>query len=380
MKRMKRKKQSPAHRLCVQATKAKQKGALDKARELYGKALKIDPFHVPTYYERSDLPGLEISDADLARMESIFSRTGSHRDRMIMGFALARAYDRRGEYALAFERLQVANSLKRQTIDYDPMTIRNDVMRIMETFTEFEFSGSEGMGHDSRRPIFILGMPRSGTTLVEQIISSHPDVSAGGELYALDRAVKAAFSRVNMAAPMGRKLAGLDRETRLRCADSYLGMLPGRTRHTTDKMPANFLHVGWICLLFNHARIIHVKRNRMATIFSCYQQYFAHGNPYAYDLRELGEYYDSYDLLTRYWEILFSNRIHHVNYEDLVLHQKEETGKLLDFCALDWNDDCLAFERNRRVVTTLSAGQVRQPIYTSSLDHWQNYADFLAMG
>ncbi|WP_457573753.1 tetratricopeptide repeat-containing sulfotransferase family protein [Desulfolithobacter sp.] len=376
-RKMKRKKHSPAYKLCLQATKAKQKGSFNKALTLYNRALKINPFHAVTYYERSDLPNLNVTDKELARMESIFSKTSNQQDKILIAFALARAYDKREQYEKAFDRLQVGNKLKRETVDYDPATIRKDIVRIMEVFTEFEFLNTENQGHDTRRPIFILGMPRSGTTLIEQIISSHPDVVAGGELYALNRAVAPAFSSVNMAAPMGKKLAGVNKDIRSRCVDNYLKMLPGKGRRVTDKMPSNFLHVGWICLLFNQAKIIHVKRNKMATIFSCYQQYFAHGNEYSYDLYELSEYYDSYDLLMQYWGVLFKDRIYHINYEDIVLNQEEETRKVIEYCGLEWNDACLSFEKNKRTVTTLSTGQVRQPIYKTSLNHWKNYASYI---
>ncbi|BCO08876.1 hypothetical protein GF1_12520 [Desulfolithobacter dissulfuricans] len=273
--------------------------------------------------------------------------------------------------------MQTGNELKRKTIEYNPSTIKKDIVRIMEVFSEFEFSGTESSGHETRKPIFIIGMPRSGTTLIEQIISSHPDVVAGGELYALNKAVIPAFSYVNMAAPMGKRLSAVNKNIRIRCAENYLKMLPGNRRRVTDKMPANFLHVGWICLLFKNAKIIHVNRNKMATIFSCYQQYFTNGNEYAYNLHELSEYYDSYYLLMQYWNILFKERILDINYEDIVLNQEDETRKIIEFCELEWNDACLSFEKNKRTVTTLSASQVRRPIYRSSLDHWKKYAQYL---
>lgn len=375
------KKETNAYKLCRKGTKLKQQGKFSEALKAYNGALKKDPFLAVAYYERSDLPSLIVTDGEIARMEKILAgESAPVQDRIACSFALARAFDKAGEYRKAFMALQTGNTLKRQTIQYDPNTIKNDVVILLEAFTEFEFSECQITGHESKAPIFILGMPRSGTTLVEQILSSHPLVQGGGELYTLDNVVKKLYPHVNMGAPRGQRLAGITPDLRRQSGAEYLNLVPslkGKQQYLTDKMPQNFLHVGWIRLLFEYAKIIHVMRNKQATVLSCYQQLFTSGHNYAYDLDELSQYYDSYELLMGYWEVLFHGRIHRLHYEDLVTNQEQETQKLLQHCDIPWDASCLNFHLNPRAVTTLSTTQVRQEVYRGAIDHWKNYQDFL---
>ena len=373
-----------ARRLCARATRLKEEGDFEKAAALYRQALAADPTDAVVYYERMDLPGLEVSGRELEQMQRL---AGDARpaERMLLAFALARHYDRAGDYETAFKYLQEANRLKRAQIDYDPQVIRRDVVMLTEAFTEEAFreraaDPAARSGHKSRRPIFIIGMPRSGTTLVEQVLAAHPQVVAGGELQVLDRVVQTLYPLVQMARPRHERLAAIDERQRVQAAANYLRQLPGASggkRRVTDKMLYNFFHVGWIFLLFADPRVILVKRDRMATLFSCYQNHFANGNEFSYDLAELDGYYQSFELLTTYWQALFPGEILELRYEALVTDTEAQVRRLLEYCELPWHEGCLAPHKNRGRVATLSTVQVRSPIHSDALDHWKHYAPLL---
>jgi tetratricopeptide (TPR) repeat protein len=372
---------SSAYELCKRGTDLKQKGNFAEALKSYNLALKINPSFAAAFYEKSDLPDMVVSDVDILGMEKIFNETQNVQDKIIISFALAKAYDGRGEYDKSFQLLTVGNKLKRQTVDYDPANIKKDVMLLLEVFTESEFIDNENLtSHSQVHPIFIVGMPRSGSTLVEQIISSHPEVYAGGELNALDKTVTSSYHLINMEAQRGKRLAGINKDIRKKLAADYLQNIPNIKKgqsSLTDKMPYNIFHIGWINLIFNNAKIIHVKREKLATIFSCYQQFFTKGHTYTYNLEELSGYYDSYTLLMEYWELLFSRKIYRIQYEDLITNQEEEIKRMIHYCGLKWDSSCLSFEKNRRTVTTASNTQVRRPIYRKALDHWKHYEKYL---
>ena len=237
------------------------------------------------------------------------------------------------------------------------------------------------LSHPSARPIFILGMPRSGTTLVEQILASHPDVYGAGELDDIGL--------------LGRELLKIDKHGKIvpdcladvtveqchQLAGRYLARLdeiaPGKV-HVTDKMPQNFLWVGVITLLFPNAKIIHCRRDPLDTCFSCYANDFATGHAYAYDLATLGKYYNEYWRLMHHWQTVLGIPMLDVSYETLVADQETMTQALLDYCNLDWDDRCLQFYANPRAVATLSYNQVRKPIYSHSVGKWRNYQSNLA--
>jgi hypothetical protein len=230
-------------------------------------------------------------------------------------------------------------------------------------------------------PVFVLGMPRSGTTLTEQIIASHPMVHGAGELPDLEAIIQRDVGATgrpfpyNVAALDGIKLAAWGRD--------YVAGLQRRApgaRRITDKMPANFLDIGLIYLMLPKAKIIHVSRNPMDTCLSCFMQLF--GNNYqehTYDLAELGRYYSDYARLMEHWRsVLPSGAFLDVRYEDVVRDTESQARRIIDFCGLDWHDDCLDFHRSRRSVRTRSVMQVREPIYKSSVERWRAYEKFLA--
>jgi hypothetical protein len=377
---MKSNKHAMLHSLCKRGAKLKQTGDFKGALELFNKALTIDPYCVGAYQGKVNLPGIELSDKEIQFMEKILSLDNQGPSTILILYALARVYDQKGQYRKSFVHLQKANDLKRRTLNYNPNVIKNDVVTLLELFTELETIKSEIPKDTGKTPIFIIGMPRSGTTLVEQIISSHPDVYAGGEMLAFSKASELLYPHTNMLAPRGKRLLGVTHKVKEAAKACYFQGLPKTNKnitHITDKMPYNFLNIAWIHMLFSNPILIHVKRNKMANLFSCYQQNFAKGSEWSYDIGELHIFYDSIDLLTQYWKVLFPGTIYNVEYESIVENQEEETRKLIDYCGLLWNDSCLAFEKNKRKVLTASVCQVRQPIYKGSLEHWKNYATYL---
>jgi hypothetical protein len=235
-----------------------------------------------------------------------------------------------------------------------------------------------GGGDSSRLPIFVLGMPRSGTTLTEQIIASHPQVHGAGELPYL---MEIARRDIGSGSVFPNNLHSLDRMKLTAMAAEYVTRLQRRApgmRHITDKMPSNFYAVGLIHLMLPNARIIHVKRNPVDTCLSCFTQPFSSEQNYTFDLAELGRYYVDYFRLMQHWrEVLPTGAFLDVQYEDIVADKEVQARRIIEYCGLEWNDACLDFHKNKRAVQTASAVQVRQPIYQSSVERWRKYERFL---
>jgi hypothetical protein len=234
-------------------------------------------------------------------------------------------------------------------------------------------------GNCSERPIFIVGMPRSGTSLVEQILSMYPGVAAAGELADIGLLASELQELIEKSDPVN-DITQLSREQCDAFAQRYFDLLSGRYPNAirvTDKMPQNFLYLGWIALLFPKARVIHCVRDPLDTCLSCYYQMFTGDHPYAYDLANLGAYYRQYQRLMLHWGEVLDIPIFEVCYEDFVRDPEELGQAMVDFCSLKWDKRCLEFYKSERSVATASFQQVRRPIYSSSMGRWQHYADHL---
>ena len=359
----------------------KRHGNTLEAQEFFRKARALSPTdgyihqtlaHTKKFTERDD--------ADLTRMEALLSRGDlKDQDRCRLHFALGKAYEDLADYDASFVHYEQGNALYRATFDYDIEAEARSFGDIRATFTRALFG--HGRGCDSRAPIFILGMPRSGSTLLEQMLAAHPLVHGAGELPLLGQIMQSLWARnVNPAGQAyPRGLASID-EAVLRDAGQYyahsvealLDKKPG-ARYVTDKMPHNFLYVGMIKLLLPNARIIHCRREPMDTCFSCYKHLFSGAHPYAYDLRELGSYYKLYEGLMAHWHEVLPGEILDVDYEAVVEDQEGQLARLLGFCGLPWDDACLAYHETGPVALTASSVQVRRPIYKDSLAYWRRY-------
>jgi len=305
--------------------------------------------------------------------------TTTNRVRQIVAhFNLGRLYDRRNEYEKAFAHFKAGNDLQPHGFDREKFSGFMDAL--IDTFDSGFMRAAPRATHGSRRPIFIVGMPRSGTSLVEQILSSHPQVWGGGELEDIKEIAFSISAAVSSPLSYPRSVRDLTVETCNQLAARYLDRLTrlsSDARYVTDKMPQNFLALGLITLLFPGARIIHCARDPMDTCLSCYFHDFIGYHPYVYQLDSLGFYYRQYRRLMHHWQEVLPDPILNVSYEALVEDQESSTRELLAFCDLPWDEECLRFYESNRVVHTSSYQQVRKPIYKSSLARWRHYEPYL---
>jgi hypothetical protein len=290
-------------------------------------------------------------------------------------------YDDVGRYDEAFKFFDVAN--KSTPGKYDPKLIENGYADLKKTYTPRFFEERAKDGLDSERPVFIVGMPRSGTTLTETIIGAHPKVHAAGELETVKRCEREMADLVFRDEGIhknARQLSWVGVEV---LAQRYLDAIDFKTRNAaaervTDKMPHNFQAVGFIALMFPKARIIHTRRNPFDTCLSIWQQNFNDAHSYARNLSDLGHHYAHYlDLMQHWREVLPPGRMLEIDYEDLVENQEEVSRKLIDFVGLPWDEACLRPQDVQRTVLTASVWQVRQPVYKRSAGRWKNYEQHL---
>jgi len=292
-------------------------------------------------------------------------------------FALGKCYDDIGEWAKAFEYFTAGCRLKRQRITYNSEEQIQFAHQLMKRFTQQTINNLKAFANPSAVPVFIVGMPRSGSTLVEQILSSHPEVYGAGELKYLNELIQWPVKKHQATVNYPENILHLTPEICRAITDKYLSYLhcfsPNALR-ITDKMPHNFIAIGLIHALLPNAKIIHVTRNPMDTCLSCYTKLFTQGQLYSYDLAELGQYYQCYELIMNHWRhILPPNTWLDIEYETMVNNLEVEAKRLVEYCDLAWDPACLTFYQSKRHVRTASFVQVRQPVYTSSVERWRRY-------
>jgi tetratricopeptide (TPR) repeat protein len=302
------------------------------------------------------------------------------RIRKNLHFTAADVLDKQKQYDSAFEHYKTGNDIA-NTYSYDGMSYISQIDKIINNFTPDYFSLSPRSDNIDSRPVFIIGMPRSGTSLTEQILAAHPCVYGAGEMDVLDKIAKDMFNNTTNFTDSRSSLPILDSDALNTNAARYLKhieSLSSRAKIITDKMPHNFFHLGIIQLLFPSARIIHITRDPLDNGLSIYLQNFSHGHTYSNDLFNIGTHYYHYLRLMEHWRKVLSLPILEISYEQLVNNQKELTQKLLDFCNLEWCDDCLEFYKQKRNVYTSSYHQVRQPMYKHSIGRWRNYENHIS--
>lgn len=289
-------------------------------------------------------------------------------------FALGKLHDTLGAYDQAFESYRSGNRLKRAT--FDTARHREAVNRVIRVYSTAFMANAPRSSNDSALPVFIVGMPRSGTTLVEQILASHPDVTGAGELQVLPRIAMeiARFTRSSSDYP--ECMADIQRSTLDQLSEQYISVLrsagPKATR-VTDKLPGNWWNLGLIELFFPRARIVHVTRDPLDACLSCYFQNFAVGHEYSFDLSHLGSFFLDYQRLMRHWKSVLHLPTLTVSYEALVTEPEAIARQLLQFCCLDWDERCIRPDQAEREIATASYDQVRRPVYTTSIGRWKNY-------
>jgi tetratricopeptide (TPR) repeat protein len=364
-----------------------QLGRLPEAIACCHESLRLAPDGVLAYVHLGELAVqrlYQFTDEEVRRMESLATAhdlgrvpEGGHRlsDDNASGlhFMLAELCDRNSEYDRAFSHYRRANDLKAQVLRqknlaFDREGHRRLIDDLIATFDRRFFERVRSFGLATEVPVFVVGMPRTGSTLVAQVLSSHPQVVGAGERRELGDILTG-------AAPYPALMSRLDRFAARALAEGYvsrLSRLGPEAARIVDKMPHNYLHLGSICALFPNARIIHCCRDVMDVCLSCYFQNFTWVN-YATSLEDLGFYYRQYERLMRHWREVLPLPVYEVEYEQLVREQERVSRGLIAFCGLDWSDRCLAFHENRRAVQTASKMQVRRPLYTSSVARWKRY-------
>ncbi|MGJ4947190.1 sulfotransferase [Bradyrhizobium sp. HKCCYLS20291] len=356
-------------------------GRLDEAARAYESALAVNPRSIGTHLNYSVVKPFVIDDPRWAPLQELAanSETLTEDARIALHFTLGRAFAdiKDGERSLL--HLNAGNGLERRRINYDENQTLRQIERIRAVFSKDLLQARAGHGDPSEAPVFVIGMPRSGTSLVEQTLASHPAVHGAGEVNYFAAAVANFTDPARGDYPeMLAKLSDADIMTLARSYLDRFSSLPADTRRVVDKMPSNFLFAGLIHLALPNARIIHVRRNPIDTCLSCYTQLFAEPQPFAYDLAELGRYYRAYDALMSHWRtVLPEGVLLEVTYEDMVRDFEAHARKIVAHCGLAWDDACLSFHDNDRPVNTASLVQVRKPLFSGSVGRWRMYGDRL---
>jgi len=351
-------------------------GNFEEAEASYRQILAIKPDYTEAYLYLANLRKFSEDGNDIITMEKMYALPGqSDEQRMHLAFALGKSLEDLGQYERAFGFFTEGNAIKRRGYDYSIHDQENFFKRLEGAFDNSVFATHQQTGCNDDTPIFIIGMPRSGTTLVEQILASHPQVYGAGELEYLTQIVSSSYDHVNDC-NFPESIQHVDDAFFLRSGVEYIQAIRKHSPDIpfiTDKMPINFMYVGLIKLMLPKAKVIHCRRDPVDTCLSIFKNYFIGKHEYSHDLIELGRYYGFYSALMEHWHKVVPGFIHDVQYEEMVANQTTQTKSLLEYCGLEWNDDCLEFHKTDRLVKTASLEQVRRPIYKDSIQSWRRY-------
>ncbi|MBL8267758.1 tetratricopeptide repeat-containing sulfotransferase family protein [Steroidobacter sp.] len=355
-----------------------QKGQFSEAAAHYRRVLQLNPNHAKALANLLAIRSLDPDAEVLARAQTL-ARDASvgDQDRIVLHHGLGKYFDHRQEYDIAFGHFDAANSLQRQKRRaFDIAETIAYVDELIETFSADYFAATAGGGDPSQRPIFIVGMPRSGTTLTEQILAAHPDVFAAGELQGIPAIARTLHPNYPAA------VATLPASARTDLARTYLAKLeelaPAGARRVTDKLPVNFMQLGLIATLFPNARVVHCRRNPLDVGLSCYMELFQMRQDFTADLEHFGQYFLQYERLMAHWRRVLPLPMIEQTYEELVVSPESHIRALVAHCGLEWNAACLDFHQAERAVLTPSRWQVRQPMYRSAAGKWRRYEKHLA--
>ncbi len=356
-------------------------GLQDVAIATYRKAIEIEPDNAEAYWSLANLKTFRFSESEIAAMHELLEKPDlSDASRAQANNALGLEYEAQGDYDRAFKHFAQCNAARRPHESYDPVETEESYGKIIELFTPSFFESAEGPGDSEVTPIFVVGLPRSGSTLIEQILASHSQVEGTHELSELTRAVQSVRRSVERRTQFPAPLEKFGPEHWKAIQDDYIETtLQHRSGapYFVDKNPNNFLLTGVLKIAIPNAKIIDARRHPLDSCFGSFKQLFASGQPFSYDMTELGEYYLQYDRLMKHFNDVLPGHVHTVHYEEVVADLETEVRKLLDFCGLPFEDACLRFHETERAVKTASSEQVRKPIYSSSVNLWRNYEKHL---
>ena len=348
-------------------------GRFKDAELSYNKAINIKSDFVEAHRYLTTIKKFLSKDEQFFKMQKIYlDKKTSKEDLCQINFGLAKAHEDLNDYKKSFLHLTEGNSIRKKNLNYDINTDKILFKKIKSSYRAISKNSLESDDLTNKiTPIFIVGMPRSGTTLVEQIISSHPLVNAGGELPFIKK----------FGGYLGTEVSKINKFSLRKFRENYLKKLSSISKNCsimTDKLPHNFRYLGLITAVFPNAKIVHVKRDPIAVCWGNFKQYFeSQSLGYCYSLDDTISYYKLYENLMTFWQKSFGNRIYNLNYELLTINQQTETRKLIQHIGLDWNEKCLYPQSNTRTVKTASNIQVRKRVYQGSSEQWKKYEPFI---
>jgi tetratricopeptide (TPR) repeat protein len=358
-------------------------GRIDDAIKAYRTCIEVSPNIGETYWSLANLKVFRFSDEDLENMlKQVIPEGGDPDDQGHLAFAIGKAYEDRKEFDKSFEFYQRGNDIRRQHHRYDPKINIYDTVRQIKLFDHEFLSKNEGQGCQAADPIFIVGLPRAGSTLIEQILASHSQVDGTSELtdiIALSRKI-GDKKNIRTVSKYPEILSEMTAQDFKELGESYIEttrIQRNKAPYFIDKMPNNFKHIGLIHTILPNAKIIDARRHPMGGCFSGFKQLFANGQTFTYNLTDIGLYYRDYVKLMDHWDEVLPGRVHRVQYEDMVSDTENRIKALLEYCGLEFEEACLNFYNTKRAVRTPSSEQVRQPIFTKGVEQWRNYEQHL---
>ena len=353
-------------------------GDYEGAVAAYAACIRVAPASGESYWSLANLKTFHFDDTTVAEMERRAAAPDTRpASRVNFLFALGKAWEDRGDFDRAWERYRAGNEAQRAAVAYDPVQTEAMNDRLLATYTAEFLASHAGSGNPDPAPIFILGLPRSGSTLLEQILASHSQVEGTSELPYVGRVATSLNRNRADGVNYPEAMRELRPENIRALGDDYLAQARMHRRtgapRFIDKMPNNFPNVGLIALMLPNAKIIDARRHPLDACLSCWRQLFAKGQNFTYDFTEIGEYYLQYQRMMDHWAAVLPGRVLTVQYEEVVSEFEPQVRRLLEFCGLPWEDACLRFYESERPVRTPSAEQVRQPIYDRSVGHWKHF-------
>jgi len=357
-------------------------GKFDLAIEYANKTLKLDKSFTQADKIISQSKKYNSNDEHFVEMKNkVENLKLNNLQKLNLHFALAKAYEDIGDIENSFKNLKDGNKLKKDSLNYNFDNEIKLFKKLKETFRKFNGEKIKENIEPEKKIIFILGMPRSGTTLVEQIISSHSKVFGAGELPYISKILsKKFFIQNELSSEKIEKILIKDNEKKLEIVNEYMDYINKfntKESYITDKAPLNFRWIGFIKILFPSAKIIHCTRNPKDNCLSLFKNIFEGGLNFSYDQKTLGTFYNLYSDLMVFWNQKFPNFIHEANYEKILLNQLEESKKIIEFCGLEWEEECLNFHKNKAPIKTMSTAQARKPLYKSSLNSYEKFSPYL---
>ncbi len=367
--------------MCGKGNSCRTYGLYDEAVATFRRSIETNPYHAEPYWSLANLKTFKFEEQEVEKMiELVDDERVTEEGKIQLNNALGHEFHNRKEYAKAFSYLEQCNNLRRAQEYYDPVD-NEEVVDLMESiFTPEYIEKNTGFGNPDDAPIFIVGLPRSGSTLLEQILSSHSQVEGTFELRDLSRTVRTIPENRRKGIRYPSNLIDIEQSKFEELGTLYMEKTKRHRsdfQYFTDKNPNNFVHVGLLELILPNAKIIDARRHPLDSCFGSYKQLFASGQPFTYDLIELGEYYLQYRRVMDHWHKVLPGKVLDVKYEDVVDDTENQIRRILDHCGLGFEESCVNFHQTDRNVKTASSEQVRQPIYRSSVHTWRHYEEHL---